>query len=929
MCGLACEAFFPRIIGVEDLAALFAKTNSTPSRVTHIGFVVKRHFDAYLHTDQSGALLETLNELVKRPPHVMVGKKETRISSAYVWILDMIPTVLLRVLANEIVTDRDCRIAVDAIALLAESRHFSYLDSERLTEIDPATRKHPAVRRALFWQSVSRWRGEGGTGQPGLWHCFNYGSVAQLNSSDIEWLVQDVSTPPDAGDQLLSLQVALQLGAARTRRDRHLLARAVGSSTTLNQNLARALSANRWRWARRLWAEWTDPYLWRDRWSTLISQLTQWWDSYKSRRVLRRSVPVLQSGKAIGLLYQLLRESAKESSKFAGTNWASLADKSGAVVANAVKAGCKRCFRDIDPPLLPHEMPEPTRIEPATIVGLAGLQALLDDNELSFRSMTEDEVSRATRYAVHEINGPPAWFAELAQLRPGPVGTILKECIEGEWRYHANHPRPYNVLGGLAWRGGSLATMVRDTVIDLFRKGNPGNLEILEFALQLLLRTCVVPDHEIGTLAAERCSTEPSINTDEFVLWSSVCLQCHADRALEILEERLKGDDAGEVMSRICNALGGEIRNRLPVLSNPDYLRPSAIRNFIRITFRLVRPKDDIDRSNTGPFTPTMRDGASRFRDSLLTRLSQSESPDASTALSELSDVADLKDVRDWILHLVDERSMKDADLDTWSPSDVRAFEASCKTDSSVAGARPLVIVTVNKHETRAILDAFEAAVGCGATPFMLGARMYHDLGVLNGTRVIHAISEMGSAGLGAMQQTVDKASRSLSPRAVVAAGIAFGVDDGKQALGDVLVSTHVWLYDLQRVGKDEIVLRGPRPDASPWLLNYLKGYYLTNWKRANVTFGAVLTGEKLIDNVDYRNQLLKLAGGVIGGEMEGAGLYVSSADHKVDWIVVKAICDFADGNKGKDKESRQILAATNAAHLLVDALQYVPLFEK
>jgi nucleoside phosphorylase len=59
---------------------------------------------------------------------------------------------------------------------------------------------------------------------------------------------------------------------------------------------------------------------------------------------------------------------------------------------------------------------------------------------------------------------------------------------------------------------------------------------------------------------------------------------------------------------------------------------------------------------------------------------------------------------------------------------------------------------------------------------------------------------------------------------------------------------------------------------------------------------------------------------------MEGAGLYASGHDHKVDWIVLKAICDFADGNKGKDKEERQKRAAQNAAQFLVESLQYAPL---
>jgi hypothetical protein len=59
---------------------------------------------------------------------------------------------------------------------------------------------------------------------------------------------------------------------------------------------------------------------------------------------------------------------------------------------------------------------------------------------------------------------------------------------------------------------------------------------------------------------------------------------------------------------------------------------------------------------------------------------------------------------------------------------------------------------------------------------------------------------------------------------------------------------------------------------------------------------------------------------------MEGAGVYVASNDSKVDWIVVKAICDWGDGSKSKNKIMRQKKAARNAAEFLMHALMKAPL---
>lgn len=238
-----------------------------------------------------------------------------------------------------------------------------------------------------------------------------------------------------------------------------------------------------------------------------------------------------------------------------------------------------------------------------------------------------------------------------------------------------------------------------------------------------------------------------------------------------------------------------------------------------------------------------------------------------------------------------------------------------------------LVLVTVNEHETKAVHDAFHAATGTEAKPVSLGERSYHDLGKIGSTTVYHAISEMGSGGSGGMQQTVEKAISNLEPGAVIAVGIAFGVNEEDQQLGDILVSKLLRLYEQQRVGKKgKITLRGASPDASPRLMSHFRSFQQTRWVGAKVRFGVVLSGEKLIDNVDFRDSLVKIEPEAIGGEMEGAGLYVSSYDKKVDWIVIKAICDWADGNKGVEKEARQKRAAKNSAEFVVESLKYASL---
>ena len=236
-----------------------------------------------------------------------------------------------------------------------------------------------------------------------------------------------------------------------------------------------------------------------------------------------------------------------------------------------------------------------------------------------------------------------------------------------------------------------------------------------------------------------------------------------------------------------------------------------------------------------------------------------------------------------------------------------------------------VVLITVNEHETQAVYTAFREATGSEGVPISLEGRLYNNLGTLNDTTVYHAISEIGSGGAGAMQQAVDKAIRALRPGAVIAVGIAFGVNEKDQTIGDILLSKQLRSYELQRAGP-EIKLRGDKAHASTRLINHFETFCQIKWKGAKVWPGVILSGEKLIDNINYRDQLLKLESEAVGGEMEGAGLYVSSHDHKVDWIVIKAICDWADSNKEQNKTESQRKAAKNAVDFLIQALQYAPL---
>jgi nucleoside phosphorylase len=237
------------------------------------------------------------------------------------------------------------------------------------------------------------------------------------------------------------------------------------------------------------------------------------------------------------------------------------------------------------------------------------------------------------------------------------------------------------------------------------------------------------------------------------------------------------------------------------------------------------------------------------------------------------------------------------------------------------APSTDVLFVTATEVETLALLKAFGLAPG-DVTREPLGARVSYELGTHQGTRFAAIQSEVGPGGAGGSTLTVDAAIRALRPTFVIAVGIAFGVNEAKQRIGDVLVSQHLKTYEQQRIGSTDkgelkIVDRGVKVPPSATLLGRLRDAAL-DWA-GTVRFGTMLTGEKLIDHVDFRDSLLAIEPEAIGGEMEGAGLYAAADLAKKDWIIVKGLCDWGS-NKATNKTARQKKAAKNAAEFVAHA---------
>jgi nucleoside phosphorylase len=237
-----------------------------------------------------------------------------------------------------------------------------------------------------------------------------------------------------------------------------------------------------------------------------------------------------------------------------------------------------------------------------------------------------------------------------------------------------------------------------------------------------------------------------------------------------------------------------------------------------------------------------------------------------------------------------------------------------------------VLLLTATEVESKAVLRLIKKTFNRDFERHFINEKTYYDLGPIGGARTYLVQSEMGGGGLSGSLLTVSKGIEALSPFSVVMLGIAFGVNPEKQRIGQILVAKQIVAYELQRVGSDAdgragIVIRGDRPQASPKLLDRFRSGVI-DWPGAKVDFGLILSGDKLIDNKAFKDELRAKEPEAIGGEMEGGGLYAAAQSRGVDWILVKAICDWADGEKHVNKQRNQQKAALNAAKFTLHVIQ-------
>ena len=230
-----------------------------------------------------------------------------------------------------------------------------------------------------------------------------------------------------------------------------------------------------------------------------------------------------------------------------------------------------------------------------------------------------------------------------------------------------------------------------------------------------------------------------------------------------------------------------------------------------------------------------------------------------------------------------------------------------------------VLLMTITENELRGIMGYLEPKDGNGKIieTIVNGEKVY--IGKYGKCPVIVGMStkEKTQQGLLDACLVTIKILMTIEIHHVIAVGICYGMDESKISSGDIIVSNLICDFTSLRVenkkdSNNKYTLQMQHRKAIPPVgatllqvffppINYT---HTQGGKEVEVRCGPIISRPDLVDNPTYKEYLKHLWPNALGGEMEGAGIMAAAervpSKHRVEVIVIKAICDWGDGKKSE-----------------------------
>lgn len=628
--------------------------------------------------DDLPEMLRGLSALIAKPPHV--ERRHCEVSQHFSWLMKPAARAVERLIESRHAYSFDPL----ALELLHKFRIFKAYRSETQEVKTAFSDLIPAwvdLNYASFWHDVDQARKELPAGSKDRitrpWQARSYNAYWKFVAEDFATALKWITARELQDDKLISLSIAFSIYAAsgRSKEWRQNMKDAVAGNAELEAQFQEHLHPPKR----------SDEYAcmerkWKRRAAAQKKRAAELHE--KNQAALLKQIDTIREAKLpnpsdVSRTQWFLAEKAREKSERASTwtsnNWRYLIPLYGKDVAEAFRDGVVSYWRRHSPELI-SDGAAPRTTSFKVIYGLTGLATEIGENPKAFDALSETDASAAARYAMLELNGFPNWFPAFFAKYPQIASSVILKEIEHELSVGKPDEDFNYVLNDVSWSGEWAWNALAPSLMAMIEAKEPKNAAQLH-ALLKIIQGSSIPDAELIALAKKKVGSDIAAENkpDWYAVWTGV----EPDTAIPAFQDYLKtlktDDERTQCAMRFVTKLWGGRRNET-FGARESFITPRHLKSLYLLMHEHIRVQDDIDRANSGAYSPGLRDEAQDARNRILQELDKLRGKEAFIALDELANETAQNQRQSYLELLAKRKAEQEADLSPWTPENVRDF---------------------------------------------------------------------------------------------------------------------------------------------------------------------------------------------------------------------------------------------------------------
>jgi len=618
------------------------------------------------------AFIHGLGLLLEKPPLEEHGFNA--ISKGFGWLAQVAGISVLRLLkARDLFALNESVLAI--LSKLAQAHVYDERDiqglREKLQEIVPTW---PELDYKLFWYDVNVAR-KGRVHREPVTHVsqlLGFQPFWSLNKENFSLVCDQIVSLTDMQDRLMALSMAFNIYTEHAKPSSWItqLRQATECHADLRARLENLLNPPKQgieEWELKS-AEWKEKAARRH--AEEAEQRRSWQVGLATNVDLINSPERGVMTKNQAYLLDRMRESSSSSNTWSSGDWPSLIAEFGLPVAQAFRNGAVGFWRGYCP-TLPSGGAAANSTPYQVILGLTGLAIEYREEPSVFAHMSAEDARNAARYGLLELNGFPEWLPKLFALHPRPVQEIVAHEIQYELDGLHLDSSGNRILQRLRWGGD---WMYEELAAPLMaRLEQPiKHSESLQLALSIV-QDSLINDDLLGALACRHALGEN--NPDIAPIWYAVWVGTLPSAAITALASRIDSLSSDEEKAKFAMlTLKALVGSRTASRCRQSYKTVEHAKTLYLLIHKYVHIADDIDRANTGVYSPGLRDDAQHARDGLLAFIRETPGKQAFLALMEIAKAHPAEMLRPWSAFYAQQKATADSRTPPWPPEMVVDF---------------------------------------------------------------------------------------------------------------------------------------------------------------------------------------------------------------------------------------------------------------